>query len=192
MEVSDIPRELLAKVREQFDRDPQVVRLRVHQRVLQERGEYMAALDVAQRIESLYSTVVYNYMKEVEKQVEQVTVDNLDMPQEDKEHIQMLGVVMFMAAEIINSAIMDVDSVMHKYDKDLHFEQFNDIRQIASMAKEKLVFFQKNSGYMEDLAWGAYCDNMYDMIQSKAKALIRKRRNAPNWGANMKKFNEKK
>jgi hypothetical protein len=97
-----------------------------------------------------------------------------------------------MCADIIKSSIQDMDSILHKYDKNMFMEMFNDIRQVMDMSEQKLRYLQQNSGYLKDLVWGERCDDMYDMILSKAGAIMRKMKSDPNWGKNTEKFDEKK
>jgi hypothetical protein len=59
------------------------------------------------------------------------------------------------------------------------------MKQMMQMSKEKLKWLQENSGYMKDLAWADNCDNMFEMMKNKAGAILRKRRDDPNWGKNM-------
>lgn len=182
IKVSDIPSELMSKIRFQFDNDSQVQRLRVQQGMAQRGGDYAEALRLGKMIDVLYNEVVYNYIKEAQQQVEQVEIGKLGIPLEAKERILTLGIVLFMTSDIIETAIKDIDDVMQKYDKDLHFEMFNDMRELSSMAKEKLKFFSKNSDYMKDSVWGDTCDNMYKMICNKARSLMRKRKDCVEWG----------
>ena len=165
-----MPDDLLGMIRNRFESDPSVVKLRLHQNDLQARGKYMEAL-------AIFNDVVFRYMKETEKSISKVDVGKMDIPAEDKERVQTLGVVMFMACDIIDFAVMDVDDILHKYDKELCFEMFNDIREISTLAKEKLKFFQKNSGYMKELVWADKCDDMYSMIQSKARSIVKRNKN---------------
>jgi hypothetical protein len=67
---------------------------------------------------------------------------------------------------------------------------FNDIKQVMEMSEQKLQYLQDNSDYLKDLVWSDKCDNMYDMMLSKAGAIMRKRKNDPNWGKNTEKFNK--
>jgi hypothetical protein len=59
---------------------------------------------------------------------------------------------------------------------------FNDLSRLAKMAKEKLQFLQDNSGYAKDVVWADKCDNMYELLRNKARSIIRRRKNDPNWG----------
>ena len=94
-----------------------------------------------------------------------------------------------MCADIIKSSVQDMDSILHRHDKNMYMEMFNDIRQVMQMSKEKLKYLQENSGYMKDLVWGEKCDNMYEMMLSKAGAIMRKRKDDPDYGKNTEKFN---
>jgi hypothetical protein len=188
MNVNEIPKELLSRIRQQFDNDPKVGQLRVRQQNLQRSGRYEEALVLAKEIETLYDKVIYEYIEESKRQVEKVDVANMDIPLEDKEKMMQLLLCCFMCADMIRAAVIDMDDILHKYDENLHIEMFNDIKQVMEMSEEKLKFLQRNSGYLKDLVWGQKCDNMYELLQSKAKAIMNKRKNNPNWGKNMEKF----
>ena len=69
---------------------------------------------------------------------------------------------------------MDVDDILHKYDKELKFEMFDDIRQVSKMAKDKLRFLGENSEYLKEAVWSDRCDDMYEMIKSKARSIVNK------------------
>jgi hypothetical protein len=190
--VNDIPQELMSKLRQSFDADVKVRELRVRQQMLLRSGNYREALEVAQGIDLLFNRVVHEYLEDAKDEVEQVEVASLDMPLEDKEDLMRHLLVCFMCADIIKSSVLDMDSILHKYDKNMYMEMFNDIRQVMEMSEQKLSYLQKNSGYLKDLVWGEKCDNMYDMMLSKSGAIMRKRKNEEEWGKNAERFNEKK
>lgn len=189
MDVKDLPKELLDKLRSTFDADPKVREMRVHQQMLMRGGRYKEALEIAQGIELLFSLVVHEYIEDAKEEVEQVDIASVNMPIEDKENLMRHLLACFMCADIIKSAIQDMDSILHKYDKNMYMEMFNDIRQVMDMSEEKLHYLQENSGYLKDLVWGEKCDNMYDLMLSKAGAIMRKRKDDPDYGKNTEKFN---
>lgn len=188
--ISELPKELLDKIKAAFDAEPRVQHLRVQQQMLMRNGKYQDALDVAKYIETLYNECVYNYIEESKSQVEQVDIATINMPTKDKEDLMKHLLVCFMCSDIIKSSIQDMDSILHKYDKNMYMELFNDIKQVMDLSEQKLQYLQDNSGYLKDLVWGEKCDDMYEMIKSKAGAIMRKRKNDPNWGKNTEKFNK--
>ena len=188
--ISELPQELLDKIKAAFDAEPRVHRLRVEQQMLMRTGKYQDALDVAKYIETLYNECVYNYVEESERQVEKIDIAAMEMPIGDKEDLMRHLLVCFMCADIIKSSVQDMDSILHRYDKNMYMEMFNDIKQVMSMSEQKLQYLQHNSDYLKDLVWGEKCDNMYDLMLSKAGAIMRKRKSDPNWGKNTEKFNK--
>ena len=190
--VKDIPQELMSKIRESFESEPKVRELRVQQQMLMRTGKYDAALALAQQIDVLFNRVVYEYLESARSEVEQVDIATMEMPIVDKEDLMRHLLVCFMCADIIKSSIQDMDTILHRYDKNVFMEMFNDMRQVMDMAEQKLSYLQQNSGYLKDLVWGEKCDNMYDMMLSKAGSIMRKMKSDPNWGKNTEKFDEKK
>ncbi len=190
LNVKDIPQELLDRIKLQFDSEPKVQELRVQQQMMMRTGKYDKALDLAQRIEYLYNKCVYEYMAESERQVEQMDASSIDMPVSERERMMKLFLVCFMCSDIMKSSVQDIDSILYKYANGYRIDMFDDMKQLMGMCESKLSFLQKNSDYLKDLVWGEKCDNMYDMMLSKAGSIMRKHKNDPNWGKNTEKFNK--
>ena len=186
--VNSLPDSLLRKIREQFESTPKVRQMRVSQQMFMRTGKYDVALSLAKDLEELFNSCVYEYIKENGEQVKQVDVASIEMPIADKEDLMKHLLACFMCADIIKSAIQDMDSILHRYDKNMYMEMFNDIRQVMDMSEEKLHYLQENSGYLKDLIWSERCDDMYKMILSKAGAIMRKKNNDPNWGKNTERW----
>ena len=181
LSIKDIPDDMLRQIRNSFEDDPQIKQMRIRQDVLLRSGNAVQALEWGKKIESLFAKVVNNYIEEAANEAETFSLEEAGIPPEDIEKFNEYAVTMFMACDIIQSCIIDINDVLHKTDKDLHFEQFDDIKQIGEMVKSKLDFLQKNSKYMNNAFWGDKCDDMYSMMQNKAKAIIRKRKEDKNW-----------
>lgn len=182
MNVNDLPQGLLSKIREQFYATPKIRQMEVTRQMYIRNGNLTAALAMAQDIESLYNKCVFEYMEENRQKVEQVELASADIPVGDKEELMRQMLVCFMCADMIESSVIKMNDILHKYDKDMCIEMFDDIRSMMKMSEEKLKYLQENSGYMKDLVWADNCDNMYEMMLNKAGAIMRKRKNDPNWG----------
>lgn len=184
LSVKDIPEPMMAQIRLTFDSDPQVVNLRIQQDLMKRQGNFRGALEIAKQIEYLYSKVVQAYLELTEQEAERFDLNTCGIPPSDIEKINELAVTLFMACDIIESCILDTNDIIHRTDKDMSFEMFNDIKQLSDMVKAKLKFLQANSEYAKDMFWADKCDNMYELMKNKARSIIRKRKNDPNWGKN--------
>ena len=188
MNVNEIPKDLLDKIRMSFDTNKDVMLLRTAQQEAQRAGNFKKALYVAQQIDSLWTICLDNYMRKMEAQGKQISLKASDLPEKDKDELFNRVMVLFMCCDIIESATIDMNDILKRTHKDASITTFEDLRQILSLAKEKLKYLQDTGDYMKDLVWADNCDNMYDMMISKAASIIRKRRESKNWGKNMEKF----
>lgn len=190
--IKDVPDSLLNIIKERFESDARVRNLRIQQNLYLRRGAFEQAMQVAEQIDALYADVIRIYLEEADKQQVSFDTETMDIPQADKDRMMELLMVLFMCCDIIESAVIDVNDVLHRSKKELTINTFDDIYQAMTMAKEKLKYLSKNSDYMKDNTWGDQCDNMYELMQNKSKSIIRKRKErAGDWGKNAEKLLKK-
>lgn len=174
MKVSDLPQEVLARIREEFEANPTVQDMRMQQQMCVMQGRLSEALGLAKKLELLFNRCVAQYMRETEDELERIDLKDVGLSDADMESVMRLVLVCFMCADIIETSVLDMNDILHRYDKTMNIELFNDIRQLMSMSKAKLKYLQDKGDYMKDLVWADKCDDMYDMMKSKAKAIMKK------------------
>lgn len=190
--IKDIPDSLLSLIKRRFDNDARVQNLRIRQNLCLRNGQLQAAMQIAEEIEVLYAEVVRIYLEEADKKQVSFDTDTMNLPQADKDRMLELLMVLFMCCDIIECSVVDVNDVLHRTKKDLKITTFDDINNSMKMAEEKLKYLSKNSEYMNDNAWSDHCNNMYKLMQNKAKSIIRKyKENNGTWGNNHKKYFDK-
>lgn len=190
MKVTDIPDELLSRIREQFEATDEVRQLRVKMQYFQKVGKFAEAMELAKLLEELFTVALNGHIRKAESEKIVFDSEAANVPKEDKEDMMVYLTAVFMACDVIESAIMDMNSILHKSNPDVTITAFDDIRSLSSLAKKKLQYLQRAGDLMDDLAWGDRCDNMYDMMVSKARSLMRKRRESRDWGKNMERFRD--
>ena len=188
MNVNDITQDMMGEIRMRFESSPEVRTLRTQQQYAQSRGDFRLALEVAQRIDALFVVVLDEYIKEAESEVQTLDSEAAAIPPSDKDEMMEKIVAMFMCCDIIDTAIRDMNDILHRTKPDCDITTFNDISQLSEMARMKLKYLQENGDYMKDLVWGDRCDNMYEMMCSKARSIMRKRKSDPKWGENMRRL----
>lgn len=190
--IKDIPDSLLSLIKRRFDNDARVQNLRIRQDLCLRNGQLQAAMQIAEEIEVLYAEVVRIYLEEADKKQVSFDTDTMNLPQADKDRMLELLMVLFMCCDIIECSVVDVNDVLHRTKKDLKITTFDDINNSMKMAEEKLKYLSKNSEYMNDNTWSDHCNNMYKLMQNKAKSIIRKyKENNGTWGNNHKKYFDK-
>ena len=188
IQVKDISNEMLDNIRQRFESTIEVKQLRNRQQYFQRTGKLAEALEIAKTLDGLFTVALDGYVRKIEKESHTFDSKTSGVPRKDVDEMMEKMTVIFMACDIIESAAVDINDVLRRNKKDITITEFDDIRQISDLAKSKLKYLQKSGDLMKDLAWADKCDNMYEMMLSKAKSLIRKRKESNDWGENMKKY----
>lgn len=170
----ELTEDIKTVMRQKFEADPRVRELNFKAYRLQQAGNFYEALAVREQIETLYDKVMVAYCKEAESQVKEFAMDTLDIPTADKEKMNTLFVAMYMAVDIMDSCLMDINDTLHKTSKTLNYTKIVDLQDTAHLCRDQLKIFGAQADYLQYAQWGDITDNMYKMMQNKAKALINK------------------
>lgn len=171
--IKDIPQDFIKRMHDEVEADPRVRNMRIKQTMAQRSGNFMDALKIGQAIENLHSLALQAWMEDAEHAYSEVDLSVADLPESDRETLAELVVTLFLASDIIDTATMDFNDILHKTDKDLDLTQFEDILKLSSAAKAKLAYLSSHSTYLKDIDWGEKSDNMYEMLRNKARKLMR-------------------
>lgn len=186
---ADIPAEIESELRKRFEADPKVRALRMEEFRMRQSGNFAGALVQARKIEIIFCQVAAQYIMEAEKDMEQVSLNLANLPDADVHYVLANIMTAFMAIDILDTCIMNSNDCLHRTDKELQLDMFDELRHTAKLAKDKLAFLNKNTTYLEHSHWGDIVDNMYDMMFNKAKQIMRKTDEAD--GGNILKPKEK-
>lgn len=171
---NEIPDEMMAAIRDQFERQPEVRKLRVQADQYTRQRQYTAAMQTNAAIQELFNRVVTSYIDEAEQQHKKFTIAEAGIPREDVVEIMKRTITLTMAIDIMDSCVLEIDETLHKTDPELSYEMYDDIRECSKMAKQKLAWFARNTSYLDKAYWGDIVDEMYLMMRNKAMKIIKK------------------
>lgn len=170
--VADIPDDLMKQMRFEFDRDERIRLLRTQQQLAMREGKLQQAMEIGKTVNHLWERVLMSYVDDANNEADNINLESIGLSLEQMERINTLVITMFMCCDIIDSIIMDVNDVIKKKDDTLQFEQFDEVKELAKMVKGKLSILKKETSFLNSSKWGDIVDNMYDMMQSKARKII--------------------
>lgn len=166
--------EIMKLMRDKFEHDGRIREMQVRASRLQQTGHFAEAMQVRKMIEQLFDKVIVSYCQQAESQVENLTLEAAGVPKEDMEIINRLMVALYMTVDIMDSCLMDINDTLHKTDKALGYEKILDLKEMAHLCREQMQMFGSQVDYTKYAEWGDITDNMYEMMQKKASAIIRK------------------
>ena len=173
LNINDIPSRLKSAMRERFEADPRIRLERVKAQDLCNRGNYPEALLINKKIEELFCQVVFSYMEEAEKNVEQINLNLSNLPPEDVHYVLTNIMTVFIVADIMDLAIFNANERLRKNDKELSLDMFDELKQAAKLAQDKMIYLCNTTNYVEHGNWDDIVDNLYEMMFNKAKSIMR-------------------
>lgn len=172
------------KLKAAFEADPKIKMLRQKQAEYIQSRNYRLAVKLSNDLKGLWEKVIDNYLKSFDKVVStQVKLSECGLSQDDMNKLAEIVLAMFMCCDIIETCNIEANDIIHKKDKSLHFEMFDDVRDLCKAVKTKLGFLQHETSYMKDLLWANSSDKMYEMLIHKTRAIIKKR-GTDQWSKN--------
>lgn len=174
--IKDVPQAMLDKVRDTFEKAPQVRQMRVEQNMRQRRGDYIGALAMAKQIEDAYNRTVAALLEEAEKSCHDIKVSAAKLSTETIKTLSELLVTIQLTVDILNMSILDFNSALHKDDPDLDMTAFDDIKELHDRIKMKMDKFYEESEIFHAPKFAEKSDNMYKLLRNKARSILNKKK----------------
>lgn len=176
IDINEVPQELLDMIKNTFEADPKIRQMRIQQNLYARSGNIRMGMFIGKQINDLFSKVVQTYLEESEQEYHTVELSAAQLPKSDRNELVEIVITLFLAADIIDTAAMDFNDILHRSDETMDMVQFDDIRKLAKEAKGKLEWFSTHSSYMKDVDFGDKSDNMYGLLRNKARSILRKKK----------------
>lgn len=171
---SEIPEQTVNAMRDRFEADPRIREMRARADRYARQGMLVQAACLGKQITELFDKVVASYIEEAEQKTAKVSLKSVGLPKEDSAEITRLAVAMVMAADIMDSCVMNIDEILHRTDESLFLESFDDLREMAKLARGKVAMLAKSTACLDTPYWGDVVDNMFEMMRRKAGSIVRK------------------
>lgn len=173
MDISELTPEDRKIFNQIFEQNKEIATLQKKMDTFRRNRQYIQAMNIGKMIDEIRVRTFNEWIKNIQETAEKIDLKDIGMSDEYRAKINMLSITIFMACDIIESGVMDINEVMKKVDPTMKVEMFDKLLAIANEAKEHLEFLRRNSTVLQDIMWGDKCDDMYLMMQNKAKAIIR-------------------
>lgn len=170
----NLPPDVLDELRGRFDTDSQVLAMYAQANEFRSQGRYMEALAVNKKIDEIFANFVASFIKEQKTAVEKITLAESGVTEADAKKVVELIITAFMAMDIIETCVMDSDSVLKRVDKALSLTLFDELGKFMATVKQNFRSLGKVTHYLEYPLWGETVDKQGDMMRQKARSIMRR------------------
>ena len=174
-EESVITKELRDEVLRRVRTSPQYMRLSAAYQQFRTTGNWMQASIVCKKMKSIEDVAFEEIIKHYKHERVEMSDIISPMSKEDRATMNTYANCMMMISDVIHNMIMDMNSLVKKYNPDMKVISFNDLESLSNEAKKHVLAF--DGTYKDDYVtnlFGTTADKLYEMIFNKAKSFVTK------------------
>lgn len=138
--------------------------------------KYVEASRLSALIKEVEERTINTYLSNYGGQTERM--DNLmkDMPDEDRELLNVYTNAIIFLCDMIESLSIDSDQILKKHHPEYRIEMFDKISQIGKEAKAHVKFMSENTNMVYQVSFADGADDISELLLNKVKAFIKKLR----------------
>ena len=127
----EVPEDLMQLIRDNFENYPKVKEMRAQQEVAKRRFDLPTVKAIEDKLEHLFAVTLTNYLDAVNNEAEQLNTEAIGLTAKEKKEIDALHVTLHMSLDLIETAIMEINDILHVHDKNLQIEDFATVLELT-------------------------------------------------------------
>lgn len=131
--------------------------------------QYVSVLQLNQKLDKIREEAMRNLLESENGEVEMLKSTDLGLNQEEIDKVNELQIALYMLCDVMDSIILDMNSLFKKKDKDVSFEMFDDIKELGKRVKERINYVERELDLIEEGELYDNSDNLYQMLLNKSK-----------------------
>jgi hypothetical protein len=161
-------------LRANFECHPQVKAMRQQIIKLSKRKDLLGAARLQAKINWYYEEAKRKLLEQAEKKAVSIMEIEQGMSEEEQMDFDTTFVMIFALTDMIETCVMDLDSLIQKQDKSARYEAFDDVRELGNLCKLKVkALDESTNGHFQKL-FGMAADDITELVRNKVRALVRK------------------
>lgn len=171
--LSTLPEQLRSILRQRIEGNPRISRLQRELKAAQKQFSITRVITLDRQLREAIDQTVSDAIREYE--YEALTIDKVfrTMDKEDCHRACYLFVALFLLTDMVESTLMDLDSLCKKVNPDYHFEIGRDLLASLKLSRTKMAVFSKNFPFFHYDKWGDEADRLYNQTVTRAGILVR-------------------
>ena len=157
----------------EFEKHPTCQKIQEAISVANRTRQYVSELKLRQKLDEIKEEAIRNLLESETKEVRLLKSTDLGLTDKEVDEVNELQIALYMLCDVMDSIIIDMNSLLKKKDKDVSFEMFDDIKKLGKRVKERINYVERELDLIEDGELYDNSDNLYQMLLNKSKKTYR-------------------
>ena len=156
-----------------FMSDPKIRELQTKANNLQSAGMLIQSIRYRQMIDEVEIKTIESLQAEEANKAQKINLMKVGMPKDEVDKLTSLIVTAYMCIDMLESCGIDIETILKKQDNTLSYEGFDKIISLGKQARQQINWIGDNTSLYDNIEWGDYCDDLFELCKNKAKKLIK-------------------
>lgn len=166
----ELPEHVKQAFEDSLNKNPKMIRLQQELSRATQQRNFVKELDLRKKIQEIRFIAQRNLINSKEQDVEEVTtLFNMGLPHETLDKINILMISTYMALDMIEFFVLDINSELKKADPTASLNMFQPIMKLGKEARGNLTYLWKNTSIYDTEDFNNKADNIREMLVNKAK-----------------------
>lgn len=166
----ELPEHVKKAFEDSLNKNPKMIRLQQELSRATQQRNFVKELDLRKKIQEIRFIAQRNLINSKEQDVEEVTtLFNMGLPHETLDKINILMISTYMALDMIEFFVLDINSELKKADPTASLNMFQPIMKLGKEARGNLTYLWKNTSIYDTEDFNNKADNIREMLVNKAK-----------------------
>ena len=153
----------------EFEKQPTIQKIQEAISVANRTHQYVLALKLNQKLDKIKEDIIRDLLESENSEVKILKSTDLGLTQKEIDEVNELQIALYMLCDVMDSIILDMNSLLKKKDKDVSFEMFDDIKELGKRVKERINYVEREMDLIEDGELYDNSDNLYQMLLTKSR-----------------------
>ena len=164
-----LPRFVRDEFNREFENHLECQKIQEAIEVANRANQYVTVLQLRQKLDKIKEGTIRDLLESENSEVKILKSTDLGLTQKEIDEVNELQIALYMLCDVMDSIILDMNSLLKKKDKDVSFEMFDDIKELGKRVKERINYVEREMDLIEDGELYDNSDNLYQMLLTKSR-----------------------
>lgn len=131
--------------------------------------QYVTVLQLRQKLDRIRENTIRELLESENSEVRVLKSTELGLTRQEIDEVNELQIALYMLCDVMDSIIIDIDSLLRKKNENVSFRMFDDIKELGKRVKERINYVEREMDLIEDGELYDNSDNLYEMVMNKSR-----------------------
>lgn len=166
--------EIERKLRDEFEKLPATKCMRSNIKLYMRKKQFFNLTQEQLKLNNAWIDFKDSRWEEASQQRRDMSAIAEQMTEDEETELVTKLNMLFLLVDMLDTTTMEVNELIHRYDKTSNYCDFTGINELGNACKEKINFMHQFATYQYQQIFAEGADKITEMVRNKVRSIIRK------------------